>query len=211
MDKEKIIKKVLIKLAEREKFAFKFLDWLKDKFKIHIPSKEEAIKILKDIDKKDIEKAYKFIPKIKEEARTAFTLGGLKKWILILAALTVVAGGVLPANASDAFNTCDSAGGCMVRVQEYKTFGTVHKVKNLNKFIEEGDTIEEAEEKIYKLLETKPEQIGFSGRKDILKKVPIDKFKLYKDFDGKEEFRTVKELLSSKTIYVGSSAETFKF
>jgi len=85
MNRSLLVKKVIAKIAEKEVQSFNFLDWAKKIVKI--PTKEEAIKILKDIDSKKIDEALKLLPSF--SARESFSARDMSK-IIILAAIFVL-------------------------------------------------------------------------------------------------------------------------
>lgn len=211
MDKERIIKRVKAKLEEKRKTTG-LLDWLDKKFNIKIPrSKAEAVEMLKNmrITVEDIKKTYKFIPHLKGAKidKTSLSLSSLKKYAIILAALFIIGGNTLPSSASEAIQMCDAAGGCVLTEKEMNTFGQIFpedgkKIKNM---IEENDTIEDMNKKIYE--EMKAGKFLEGVRKDIFKRVSPNDFRLYEE--GKE-IKSVQDLLKAKFIEVGSS-KTLKY
>lgn len=180
--KSKVMARVIIKAGLSDSFI-KFLKRLN----IEIPSKEKARKMLEKYDEKDIQEAYKNIPKIlekfslvKKADEPLFT--DIQKTLILLICIISLAGGVLPTNPKAALDVLQEE---QIKEDHFEYLGAVSK-KDLVAIIKPSDNFEAALEKIQRSMVT--QNINYTGE--------IPKNKNFKIVSPKnKELKTTQEIL----------------
>lgn len=197
---KKIIRSKLIKAEFYSEAGLtdSFLGFI-EKLKIKMPSKEKSLKELSKYTERDIENAYKSIPKILEMfkskkageddsyfKKTELTL---IKNMLILILLISFAGGILPKNPSAAVSMIES------EKVVYKNFDYIGKIELdvAKKYIDKSDSFDVALNKIEKGISSG--RIPFSGV------IPENgKFRIFKDRDT--EIKNTKDFFTTGVTYL---------
>lgn len=187
LDRYRIIEKTKIKLSSKTKF----LDWvtpLLEKFQLKVPSLQEAKKFLSQINKEDVEAAYKKLPLLHKDPLEKTSLD-LKNTLKILIALSVLGGGVLPSTPAKA---CESMDGCSIQRREFKVFQDFRN-KEISGTVLDTDTFDQAKKKL----------VGLAKNLGTSEKDLSGTIKIYADEEATKELKTVKDILSSEWVYLG--------
>jgi len=201
MNNREITLKVLGKIRKESSLAQNLKDFIKNKIKMKLPSKEEAKKILNKYVKneKDLEKLYNKIPSILK-MKFSFLDNVPKetfKAILILASLLSLLEGTFPAKSSDAYKMLKDKNTIETEKKSFEYVGEFIP-KDLDKVIDKEDRYSLSKVKLRFDLMKDQKKYDYEG----LNKIPYH-IDLYKNKKG-DKFKDNEELISWKEkIYIG--------
>lgn len=194
---EILLRKIVAKRIAIRKNAKKDLMTLLKKLKYNLPTKQQAVKYLRenDITEKDIEEAYSIIPKLNPLIKLADTKifpSGFIKNLTLLVAVVAIFQGTFPAKSAalKEFKKIKE-----VKVKGFEPIGWVDAVQ-MSKYINKGDNLSLARINILKAIQDKKLRV-FGG------KIPKDlkAFQLIFSEDKFENFiYTAPNLKNSKGI-----------
>jgi len=205
------------RIAFNKKANKEFLDIVKNKLKIPLPTEKEAIEILGKYakDEKDIEKAYSLLPKIVNffkskksfDVKSDFSVlpPGFFKGLIIIVAMVAIAGGILPKNNREAEAKLSNLPlEQYVALEQLRTdfnyLGTLRR-DGVSLIVADAENMKDALNILRKALGS-----SHSRDKMVYKGyVPVDdRYLIYKDKNGKEIIRNLEELKNlGKTVYLG--------
>lgn len=182
MNKISLKETVCHSLQKRKIAKLDIVKLLKEKAGIGIPSKQKAKEyLMKNLkSEKDVDEAYRFIPKILNFLKKSYITAdekvyppGFLKNMLILIALVAMGEGMFPTSATEAKKILIEE---KIIKKNFEQLGYISKEK-LDKIIEYSDNIVDIKLKILKTLTRDKESLGYIG-KSIPKNFSVDKIEL---------------------------------